>query len=68
MGAVKVTYNAGYASTPKDLKLALFDLVNYYMKDEHKERRTLGGAHVTKSRYFWNTNFHRFSRPYKKST
>ena len=31
-------------STPKDLQLALFDLVNYYMKDEHKERRTLGGA------------------------
>jgi len=46
MGAVKITYTAGYASTPKDLQLALFDLVNYYMKDEHKERRTLGGAQV----------------------
>jgi len=46
MGAVKITYTAGYASTPADLKLALFDLVNYYMKDEHKERRTLGGAQV----------------------
>ena len=44
VGAVKVTYNAGYAATPEDLKLAIFDLVNYYMKDEHKERRTLGGA------------------------
>ena len=44
VGAVKVTYNAGYATTPKDLQLALFDLVNYYLKDEHKERRTLGGA------------------------
>ena len=44
VGAVRITYNAGYASTPKDLQLALFDLVNYYMKDEHKERRTLGGA------------------------
>ena len=44
VGAVKITYKAGYASTPKDLQLALFDLVNYYMKDEHKERRTLGGA------------------------
>ena len=44
VGAVKVTYNAGYSATPDDLKLALFDLVNYYMKDEHKERRTLGGA------------------------
>ena len=46
VGAVKVTYNAGFASTPKDLQLALFDLVNYYMKDEHKERRTLGGANI----------------------
>ena len=46
MGAVKITYKAGYASTPRDLQLALFDLVNYYIKDEHKERRTLGGAQV----------------------
>jgi hypothetical protein len=46
VGAVKITYKAGYASTPKDLQLALFDLVNYYMKDEHKERRTLGGAQL----------------------
>jgi len=44
VGAVKVTYNAGYSETPKDLKLALFDLVNYYLRDEHKERRSLGGA------------------------
>lgn len=44
VGSVKITYKAGYASTPKDLQLALFDLVNYYMKDEHKERRSLGGA------------------------
>ena len=44
VGAIKVTYNAGFATTPKDLQLALFDLVNYYIKDEHKERRTLGGA------------------------
>jgi len=44
VGAVRITYRAGYASTPKDLQLALFDLVNYYIKDEHKERRSLGGA------------------------
>ena len=46
VGAVKITYNAGFATTPKDLQLALFDLVNYYVKDEHKERRTLGGATI----------------------
>ena len=46
VGAVRVTYKAGYASTPEDLKLAVFDLVTYYLKDEHKERRTLGGASI----------------------
>ena len=45
-GSVKVVYTAGYASTPKDLKLAVFDLITYYLKDEHKERRTLGGASI----------------------
>ena len=44
VGAVKITYNAGYTDTPKDLKLAVFDLVTYYLKDEHKIRQTLGGA------------------------
>ena len=46
VGAVKVTYTAGYSETPADLKLAVFDLVTYYLKDEHKERRTLGGASI----------------------
>ena len=46
VGAVQVVYKAGYASTPEDLKLAVFDLITYYLKDEHKERRTLGGATI----------------------
>ena len=46
VGAVRVTYKAGYASTPEDLKLAVADLITYYLKDEHKERRTLGGATI----------------------
>ena len=45
-GAVKVIYNAGYASTPADLKLAIFDLVTYYHKDEHKQRQTIAGASI----------------------
>ena len=36
--AVKVIYTAGYSSCPEDLKLAIFDLVKYYLKDERKER------------------------------
>ena len=46
VGAVRVVYRAGYTSTPSDLKLAVFDLITYYLKDEHKERRTLGGASI----------------------
>lgn len=43
-GAVKVTYRAGYEETPADLKLAVIDLVKYYVRDEHKERRSIAGA------------------------
>ena len=42
--AVKVTYKAGYASTPADLKLACFDLVKYYLKDERKTSLTIAGS------------------------
>ena len=45
-GAVRVVYKAGYASTPADLKLAIFDLVTYYHKDEHKQRQTIAGASI----------------------
>lgn len=45
-GAVRVTYTAGYETCPEDLKLAVIDLITYYLKDEHKERRTLAGATV----------------------
>ena len=45
-GAVRITYRAGYASTPADLKLAVIDLVKYYIRDEHKERRSIAGATI----------------------
>jgi len=44
VGAVKVTYRAGYATLPEDLKLAVVDLVTYYFKDEHRITRSLGTA------------------------
>jgi len=44
--AVEVVYNAGYSSTPEDLKLACFDLVKYYLKDERKDRLTIAGASI----------------------
>ena len=44
VGSVKVTYRAGYATLPEDLKLAIVDLVTYYFKDEHRVTRSLGTA------------------------
>jgi hypothetical protein len=44
--AVKIVYTAGYSAVPDDLKLAVIDLVTYYLKDEHKERRTIQGASI----------------------
>jgi hypothetical protein len=44
--AVKVVYTSGYATTPEDLKLACFDLVKYYLKDERKERLAIAGASI----------------------
>jgi hypothetical protein len=44
--AVKVVYRAGYSATPADLKLAVFDLIKYYMKDERKARMQIAGAMV----------------------
>jgi hypothetical protein len=45
-GAVRITYTAGYSSLPLDLRLAVTDLLTYYLKDEHKERRTIAGASI----------------------
>ena len=45
-GAVKVVYTAGWETTPKDLQLAVADLITYYLKDEYKERRSMQGASV----------------------
>ena len=42
--AVKVVYTAGYSAIPGDLKLAVLDLVTYYLKDEHKQRQSIAGA------------------------
>ena len=46
-GAVRITYNAGYEDIPEDLKLAVFDLINYYLKDEYKPNKSFSGVSVT---------------------
>ena len=44
--SIKITYKAGYTTTPHDLRLAVYDLIKYYMKDERKERMSISGATV----------------------
>ena len=46
VGAVKIVYTAGWSVVPADLKLAVVDLITYYVKDEHKERRSIAGASI----------------------
>jgi len=43
-GAVQIAYRSGYSAVPSDLKLAVMDLITYYLRDEHKSRRTIQGA------------------------
>jgi len=42
--SVKITYRAGYQNCPEDLKLAVYDLITYYLKEEYKGRRSMAGA------------------------
>ena len=44
VGAVKAVYLAGYTIVPSDLQLGISDLVEYYHKDEWKERQSIGSA------------------------
>ena len=42
--SVQIVYRAGYSSTPQDLRLAIYDLITYYLKEEYKGRKSLAGA------------------------
>lgn len=39
INSVKVTYKGGYSALPEDLKLAVIDLITYYLKEEHKPEK-----------------------------
>ena len=45
-GAVKVTYKAGYETTPLDLRIACLDLIHHYYKEEYKDRKQIGNASI----------------------
>jgi hypothetical protein len=46
LGAVKVTYKAGFDEVPTDVRLAALDLVHYYYKEEYKEKRQIGSISI----------------------
>lgn len=46
VNCVKVVYTAGYADVPEDLKLAVGDLITYYLKTESTPKRTIGYVNV----------------------
>lgn len=43
---VGVMYTGGYSETPADVKLAAFELIDYYLNSEHKARQSFGGSTV----------------------
>ena len=57
VNAFKVTYTAGYTELPTDLKLAVFDLIQYYLRNDaavHSGRSS--GASTVQIEYIINNN------------
>jgi hypothetical protein len=44
LNGYRVTYTAGYETLPIDLKLAVFDLITYYLKNESQVNSTMGAT------------------------
>lgn len=56
VNAFRVTYTAGYETLPQDLKLAVFDLITYYLRHEsalHTNKNV--GANSVQIEYVTNT-------------
>ena len=56
VNAFRITYNAGYETLPADLKLAVFDLITYYLRHEaalHTNKNV--GANSVQIEYVTNT-------------
>jgi hypothetical protein len=54
--SVKVTYRAGYTATPGDIKIACLDLISHYLKEEYKERKTIGQVSIDNSQSNMGSN------------
>lgn len=57
VNAYKITYTAGYEVIPEDLKLACFDLVSYYLKNDMSIKSTRNaGANQTSVEFITNSS------------
>lgn len=55
--AFRITYNAGYEAIPSDLKLAMADLINYYVRNDsaiHSQKAV--GANAVQIEYITSTS------------
>ena len=43
---ITVLYTGGFEETPSDIKLACFELVDYYYNSEHKAKKSFGGTSI----------------------
>lgn len=43
---ITITYTGGFAETPADIKLAAFELTDYYANSEHTARKSFGGSSI----------------------
>lgn len=56
LNAFRVTYNAGYEQIPADLKLAIADLITYYLRNESAIHSNKGvGSNSVQIEYVTNT-------------
>jgi hypothetical protein len=54
----RVTYNAGYETLPEDLKLVIFDMIAYYMRNDSAIHSTKTiSPNTMQIEYVSNTNF-----------
>lgn len=52
IASIKIAYNAGWETTPEDVRLACLDLVHHYYKEEYKDRKQIGNISVDNANRF----------------
>jgi hypothetical protein len=53
---IKITYTGGYENTPKDMKLAVMDLVEYYRQEEYTPRKAFKDMSIENLGFRENSN------------